>query len=397
MNKTFDITIPATGSLASLFHRVIGRGIFKGGSIGHKGGNTILKFSHEEIPLLFERLHKMNPKIASQVKAAYAEAFPGRAPRQRNPAVKAGMRSRGPSMRSGYAYAQRNGYKGTFKDYQIHNEKCTNSIRERCDLPPIKRYQKNPGNTPSQSEYHAREMRSMQAQLAANETAPLPDRKAATQEAFLVMRDNPALIADRIGWLFNGDYGYGAQHKAKQIIGSPRMNRVAALTQLLMALDHNTPMTGSIQAWKRLTPVQQKNLKDLIEMELAGSRYATNPAETIYDQLQLRQNLRQYGVNPAKRYSTNPRNMIAQMNRFEISMPKQAVLDLGSGGRKDEIIEDWLSSGKIKFHRTTPENIRQELQEYGAWDEVELADNEANRRRIAWMAASNLYDNLKSK
>lgn len=40
----------------------------------------------------------------------------------------------------------------------------------------------------------------------------------------------------------------------------------------------------------------------------------------------------------------------------------------------------------------TPERIRKELQEYGAWDDEELADDSANWQRLLWAFAWNVFE-----
>jgi hypothetical protein len=39
--------------------------------------------------------------------------------------------------------------------------------------------------------------------------------------------------------------------------------------------------------------------------------------------------------------------------------------------------------------------IRAELKEYGAWDDEVLADDAQNQKRIVWIAAGNITDNIK--
>lgn len=41
-----------------------------------------------------------------------------------------------------------------------------------------------------------------------------------------------------------------------------------------------------------------------------------------------------------------------------------------------------------------PEQLRKELYEYGAWGDVELQDHNANLKRILWIAAGNINDEL---
>ena len=42
--------------------------------------------------------------------------------------------------------------------------------------------------------------------------------------------------------------------------------------------------------------------------------------------------------------------------------------------------------------RLPADKIRAELKEYGAWDEIELADDDANLRRLIWAAANNIAE-----
>jgi hypothetical protein len=46
-------------------------------------------------------------------------------------------------------------------------------------------------------------------------------------------------------------------------------------------------------------------------------------------------------------------------------------------------------------NKPTPDKIRAELQEDGAWDETELADDAANFRRLIWSAANNIAEDEK--
>jgi len=50
-----------------------------------------------------------------------------------------------------------------------------------------------------------------------------------------------------------------------------------------------------------------------------------------------------------------------------------------------------LGFGGIGASRT-PDLIRRELNDYGAWDDSELLDDAANLRRIVWIAACDLSD-----
>ncbi len=78
--------------------------------------------------------------------------------------------------------------------------------------------------------------------------APLADRKEARDAFFEAMRDEPRRIGEQVSWLFNGSYGQGVQLLALRILHSPRMNRVAALTQMVGLYNWRCPEDMTRQA-----------------------------------------------------------------------------------------------------------------------------------------------------
>lgn len=81
----------------------------------------------------------------------------------------------------------------------------------------------------------------------------------------------------------------------------------------------------------------------------------------------------------------------AYFNRFTIELPAQAVSDCSHHGECDDDVAHW--AGRVKRPEdVTAERLRAELKEYGAWDAEELADDEANWKRIIWIAAGNIKD-----
>jgi hypothetical protein len=42
--------------------------------------------------------------------------------------------------------------------------------------------------------------------------------------------------------------------------------------------------------------------------------------------------------------------------------------------------------------KLNPETVRNELREYGAWDEKELADHDQNLQRLLWLAAADITE-----
>lgn len=88
----------------------------------------------------------------------------------------------------------------------------------------------------------------------------------------------------------------------------------------------------------------------------------------------------------------------ASFNRFELLIPGQAVLDICHSGDNGPAVDEWADKIRAQMeadnftNRPTPEKIRAELAEFGAWDDAELADNAANWRRLVWSAAWNIAE-----
>jgi hypothetical protein len=91
----------------------------------------------------------------------------------------------------------------------------------------------------------------------------------------------------------------------------------------------------------------------------------------------------------------------ASFNRFEFRMSGQCVMDCSRGGDCEDDTRRWTpivqqQVEKDNFpNKPTPDKIREELKEYGAWDETELADDEMNWIRLIWCAACNISDDDK--
>lgn len=124
---------------------------------------------------------------------------------------------------------------------------------------------------PSQSEYERRELSDAQRKLTEVERAPIADRKEAAAEFFEKMRDHPEIVAERVGWLLDGNYGYGQMMMAKRVLGSPRMNRSAALTQMIAAFEWSSPSAMTRASWKKLTKGQQATLEKAVQATIRSA------------------------------------------------------------------------------------------------------------------------------
>ena len=126
-------------------------------------------------------------------------------------------------------------------------------------------------SVPSHAEYERHERRDAQRRLDEVEKAPLAERKESAANFFDAMRDHPELVAERVGWLLDGSYGYGQKLMARAVLGSPRMNRSAALTQMIAAFEWSSPSAMTRAAWKKLTKGQQAALEKAVQATIRGA------------------------------------------------------------------------------------------------------------------------------
>lgn len=84
----------------------------------------------------------------------------------------------------------------------------------------------------------------------------------------------------------------------------------------------------------------------------------------------------------------------ASFNRFEIEMTEEQARGASHAGRCDDDVEALVKVPDIvkQLAAIGKDAIRAELLEYGAWDAAELSDDEANARRIVWIAAGNIRE-----
>ena len=80
---------------------------------------------------------------------------------------------------------------------------------------------------------------------------------------------------------------------------------------------------------------------------------------------------------------------------LEIAMTREQAESASHQGQCIDDVRALLKCPEIasQLDAFGPEKIREALKEYGAWDEDELRDDEANRERALWSAAGNLTEN----
>src|SRR6185369_2554225 len=123
-------------------------------------------------------------------------------------------------------------------------------------------------------EYEQNEARLLAAQIREVELAPLADRRDARNGWHEAIKTFPDLVAERVSWIINGSYGYGACIAAKRIVDSPRMNQADALSQLVAALEWNCPSAFAREAFLSLSNAEQKRINDAIKAEIETTECA---------------------------------------------------------------------------------------------------------------------------
>lgn len=86
--------------------------------------------------------------------------------------------------------------------------------------------------------------------------------------------------------------------------------------------------------------------------------------------------------------------MYASFERFELSIPLREAEYASHAGNCDQEVSDVAATPRIakQLAQLDPLTIRAELAEYGAWDDVELANHAQNLQRIVWIACGDIRD-----
>lgn len=114
-------------------------------------------------------------------------------------------------------------------------------------------------------DYESREAATFRREMREAETSPLP---GAAEEFYEAMRDTPSLVGERIGWILQGNYGYGAMKAAERVVRNRRMNRAAQLTHMVGALEWKCPLRGATAGWNRLTASEKAALDRSVNAEI---------------------------------------------------------------------------------------------------------------------------------
>jgi len=86
--------------------------------------------------------------------------------------------------------------------------------------------------------------------------------------------------------------------------------------------------------------------------------------------------------------------MYADFERFSIQMTLSEANSAAHQGDCEADVIELLRLPKIRrqLKKIPDADLQAELSEYGAWDDEELQDREANEERIIWIAAGNIVE-----
>ncbi len=88
--------------------------------------------------------------------------------------------------------------------------------------------------------------------------------------------------------------------------------------------------------------------------------------------------------------------LYASLNYFDLYFTCQDVDSMPLSGRCDDAVKIIAKKPYIARQFASIDNSKliKELSEYGAWDNVELQDKQANIERIIWIACGDIKENL---
>lgn len=91
--------------------------------------------------------------------------------------------------------------------------------------------------------------------------APAGERRDEIARVVNDIETSPEILAERIGWLFDGVFGHGPMLLAREIADlPPRQNREAQLVRLVLALDDSMGAEGVNRVWNALSPAAKANV-----------------------------------------------------------------------------------------------------------------------------------------
>ena len=86
---------------------------------------------------------------------------------------------------------------------------------------------------------------------------------------------------------------------------------------------------------------------------------------------------------------------VATFNRFELELPSACVKECSGPGDKTEAVVKWARL--IPRQGVGVRALREELSDYGCWDDEELSIDSDNWERIIWIGAGDINEGEESE
>ena len=115
-------------------------------------------------------------------------------------------------------------------------------------------------------EYTEREMKMMAKDAAEIEALPMVERRENYKEFAADMEAMPRLIAERIGWLLTGSYGFGQMILAQRALET--RNPKAHLFRLIAIFEWRTGRSYAAKAWRLASEATKVALNKAIDAEI---------------------------------------------------------------------------------------------------------------------------------
>ena len=85
------------------------------------------------------------------------------------------------------------------------------------------------------------------------------------------------------------------------------------------------------------------------------------------------------------------------MGRLEIEMTLEQAESASHQGRCDDDVASLVEELRGQLDKLDKEKVKESLKEYGAWNEEELSDHEANLQRLVWIASGDMVEEARNE
>lgn len=108
-------------------------------------------------------------------------------------------------------------------------------------------------------------------QIREVENNTLEERKEGYKNYSDALENNQEWLAEKIGWLIDGSYGYGSYTIAREVVQNNRANKRAWLGVTIAALEYHCPNNYARKAWNNLSADKQASMNALIDKEIESA------------------------------------------------------------------------------------------------------------------------------